>query len=309
MAIRSLLWFPFAYRDDGLHLLVFNQVSRPRQWTDAELELVADTSEHIAVVLRQHQAAAAPQAADERLRLAQKMEAVSLLAGGVAHDVNNLLGVIQSYTSLAQVGLRADASATRDLLQVQRATDRAATLARRLLALSRRDTVEPKPVAVAELFRELERMLPRLLGPAITLAVDVGAAVGSVWVDPGQFEHTLLNLVTNARDARPRGGMLTLRADAVQVGRRESDAPNELPPRAYVRITVQDTGAGIPDDVRARIFEPFFTTKSADKGTGLGLALVYTFVRQSGGAVTVASPPGDGATFTLWLPRYADVPR
>lgn len=253
----------------------------------------------------QRRAAAALKAADERLSLAQKMEAVSRFAGGIAHDFNNMLTVIESYTSLALDRLHPEDPIGSDLGQVKAAAMRAADLARRLLAFSRHDQLELKRVDLNEVVGNLERVLRRLLGEDVELVLEINANAGAVLVDPSQLEQAVLNLANNARDAMPAGGTLTLSTGVTEVTTAATGAPAELAPGTYTTFSVADTGTGMDKTTQARVFEPFFTTKETGKGTGLGLALVYTFVHDSGGAITVESQPGQGTVFTLWLPRNA----
>jgi len=253
----------------------------------------------------QRRSVAALREADERLRLAQKMEAVSRFAGGVAHDFNNMLTVIDSYTSMAIEDLSPSDPMSADLAQVKAAAERATDLARRLLAFSRHDSGEPRSVNVDEFIRSLHRVLRRLVDEDIQLVVETEAEGAVVWVDPSQLEQALLNLASNARDAMPRGGTLTLSTSIEAARPGPAGAPPGGPTGESVVLRVADTGEGMSTATRARIFEPFFTTKDVGRGTGLGLSLVYSFVQQSGGAVAVESQRAKGSTFTVTLPRHA----
>jgi hypothetical protein len=238
---------------------------------------------------------------EEHLRQALKMEAVGQLAGGVAHDFNNLLTVIGGYAHLFQSTLAPDHPWAGPAAEMARAADRATDLTRQLLAFSRKTLLQPRPVDLNASIRDAARMLDRLLGGNVQLVVDPAPDLGPVTVDPGQLEQVIVNLALNARDAMPDGGRLTLSTAAVVLG------PADLPdaPGPYRRLTVTDTGSGMPPEVLPRIFEPFFTTKEVGKGTGLGLATVYGIVRQSDGHITVRSRVGKGTTFDVYLPPAA----
>ena len=232
----------------------------------------------------------------ERLQLAQRMEAIGVLAGGIAHDINNTMTAISGNADLAARMLEPGHPAVDDLEEIVRATRRAADLTRQLLAFSRRSVIQPQVLDLAEEARSMEGMLRRLIGPEIELAVDAPEA-GWIEVDPGQLHQVLLNLAVNARDAMPDGGRLRIAVENASEG-----GIGEDPSRAVVRLIVTDTGIGIDPSVQARIFEPFFTTKPAGQGTGLGLAVVHGIVEQAGGRIDVDSRPGDGTTFRVTLP-------
>ncbi len=242
---------------------------------------------------------------EEQLRLAQKMEAVGRLAGGVAHDFNNLIMVIASYTEFAMDALDQEAPLYKDLDEIRKASTRAAALTRQLLAFSRRQMLRPKLVDLNVLVGGIEKMLERLLGEDIHLVFHAGAGLGLTRADPGQIEQVLMNLAVNSRDAMPDGGTLTISTANVVL---DSDYASRHPassPGVFVKVSVSDTGAGMDAVTQARIFEPFFTTKGPGKGTGLGLAMVYGIVKQSGGSIRVESEPGEGTTFELFFPRDA----
>ena len=242
---------------------------------------------------------------EEALRQAQKMEAVGQLTGGIAHDFNNLLTGVMGSIELMQTRLRQGRFGELEKYAATAlgAARRAAALTHRLLAFSRRQTLAPKPTDVNRLVAEMEELIRRTVGPAITLEV-VGA--GGLWrtlVDPPQLENALLNLAINARDAMPEGGRLT-----VETGNRWLDEraakDRELPPGQYVTLCVSDTGTGMPVDVIARAFDPFFTTKPIGMGTGLGLSMIYGFAKQTGGTVRIYSELGQGTMICLYLPRH-----
>jgi PAS domain S-box-containing protein len=240
---------------------------------------------------------------EEQFRQAQKMEAVGQLAGGVAHDFNNLLTVITGFSELALDQMRPDDPSRELIAGVLKAGDRAAALTRQLLAFSRKLVLHPQVLNVNVLLGELSKMLVRLLGENIALRLEAGAALGLVKVDPGQFEQAVINLAVNARDAMPGGGRLTIETRNAELDEGYVGQHPDARPGRYVLVAVSDTGHGMDAVTQARIFEPFFTTKGLGRGTGLGLAMVYGFVKQSGGHIDVESEVGRGTTFKVYLPR------
>lgn len=244
---------------------------------------------------------------EERLRQGQKMEAVGQLAGGIAHDFNNLLTVISGYCQLLISRNAIEENYRYMVNEVTRAVERSASLTRQLLAFSRRQVLEPRVLSLNSLVTDLEKMLRRLIGEDVSLTTALAPALPNVFVDPGQVEQVVMNLVVNARDAMPRGGQLTIGTSVVEL----DDSFTHLHPDSrggrFVLLSVSDNGEGMPPDVMARIFEPFFTTKGPGKGTGLGLATVYGIVQQSNGFIGVYSEPGIGTTFKVYLP-LADSP-
>jgi PAS domain S-box-containing protein len=240
--------------------------------------------------------------AEEQLRQAQKMEAVGLLAGGMAHEFNNLLQAISGYTRFAMKGLFPEDQRYDDLQEVCKATDRASTLTRQLLGFSRRSALQPKCANPNDVVRDLAKMVRPLIGEQILLEVICDDDLGTLWADAGQLQQALLNLCLNARDAMPSGGKLLLKTESVVLGDTSWDYGFHTEPGRYAVFTVADTGCGMTPEVRQRIFEPFFTTKGVGKGTGLGLPMVYGTVQQHKGAIHVYSEPGKGATFKVFLP-------
>ncbi len=233
---------------------------------------------------------------------AQKMEAVGRLAGGVAHDFNNLLTVINSHSQLALLELKEWDPLREKFESILKAGERAANLTRQLLAFSRRQVVEMKVIDLNHLLRDLEKMLHRVIGEDIKLETSLTAGLGRVKADPGQIEQAILNLVVNARDAMPTGGKLTIETGNEEVDQEFAGKHMGLKPGRYVRLSVSDTGIGMPPEVRERLFEPFFTTKEKGKGTGLGLSTVYGAVKQSRGEILIYSEPGFGTTAKIYLP-------
>ncbi|HYL22172.1 MAG TPA: PAS domain S-box protein [Gemmatimonadales bacterium] len=240
---------------------------------------------------------------EQQLRQAQKMEAVGRLAGGVAHDFNNILTAITGYSELLRQDLTPGHPGHADVAEIRRAADRAAGLTRQLLAFSRQQVLEPRVLDLNDLVRNMEKLLHRLLGEDIVLATELAPELGAVKADPGQLEQVIMNLAVNSRDAMPSGGKLTIETVNIEIGDTHATHHEPLQPGRYVMVAVSDTGTGMTEATKARIFEPFFTTKEKGKGTGLGLSTVYGIVKQSGGFIWVYSEPGQGATFKIYLPR------
>ena len=242
---------------------------------------------------------------EEQLRQAQKMEALGRLAGGVAHDFNNLLTVINGYSHLLFNRLKADSINRTPVVEIQKAGERAAGLTRQLLAFSRKQVLQPQVVDINILLTELIQLLRRLIGENIELTLISAPTLGLAKLDPGQFEQAIVNLAVNARDAMPQGGQLTLETANITVSAEYTELHPELTPGPYVCVTMRDSGLGMDEATMARIFEPFFTTKGPGQGTGLGLAMVYGFVKQSDGQIEVFSKLNEGTTFKLYLPVAA----
>jgi two-component system, cell cycle sensor histidine kinase and response regulator CckA len=240
---------------------------------------------------------------EEQFRQAQKMEAIGQLAGGVAHDFNNLLTVINGNADLMAQYLMREPKAGDLLAEIQQAGRRAADLTNQLLAFSRKQVLQPEVVDLNRLLEALSKMLLRLIGENVELTLDAAPNLGLTSVDPGRFEQAVVNLVVNARDAMPHGGRLTIETRNVDLDAAYAAQHADVKPGPYVKVAVIDSGAGMDAETRARIFEPFFTTKSHGKGTGLGLPMVYGFLKQSGGHVEVETEPGVGTTIELFLPR------
>lgn len=238
----------------------------------------------------------------EQLQQALKMEAIGRLAGGVAHDFNNLLTAISGNLELAMLNLDRTDPLHQYLDEASKAARSAAELTRQLLTFSRRQIVEPRIVNLNELIGDLRKMLTRLIGEDIDLDTTLAADLGSVRVDPGQFQQLVVNLCVNGRDAMPEGGKLAIETGNVDIDELFCHMHPEVRPGRYVRIAVSDTGQGMSEEVRQRIFEPFFTTKEEGCGTGLGLAMVFGVVKQAGGVIDVYSEVGMGTMFRIYLP-------
>ncbi|MFY8094530.1 MAG: PAS domain-containing hybrid sensor histidine kinase/response regulator [Niveispirillum sp.] len=237
----------------------------------------------------------------------QKMQAIGQLAGGVAHDFNNLLTAMIGFCDLLLLRHKPGDHSFTDIMQIKQNANRAANLVRQLLAFSRQQTLQPRVLSVTDVLAELSNLLRRLIGENIELKMLHGRDLGLVKVDQGQLEQVIINLCVNARDAMVEtGGRLTIVTSNLHVADTVQRATETMPPGDYVVVEVIDTGVGIPPENLQRIFEPFFSTKELGSGTGLGLSTVYGIVRQTGGFVFVDSAPGDGAKFSIYLPRYQE---
>jgi PAS domain S-box-containing protein len=243
---------------------------------------------------------------EAQVRQAQRMEALGQLAAGVAHDFNNLLTIISGYSELVADALPAGSDARELVAQIRDAGDRGTALTRQLLAFSRQSILEPMIVDLGDVVRGNEQLLRRLIGESIRLSTRLDPGAGSVKVDPGQVSQVLMNLASNARDAMPAGGELTIRTEGGEVDAETAAKHPAVVPGRYVVLAVGDTGSGMTPEVQARIFEPFFTTKGPTDGTGLGLATVHGIVQQSGGFVEVESVPGEGTVFRLYFPATGE---
>ncbi|MHB8959245.1 MAG: hybrid sensor histidine kinase/response regulator [Candidatus Limnocylindrales bacterium] len=243
---------------------------------------------------------------EQQLFQAQKMESVGRLAGGVAHDMNNLLNVVGGYAGLVLDDLGADDPHRGDLEEIVRAQGRAADLTRQLLAFGRRQVFQQRVLDLNAIITGIAPMLGRALGEDVELTTRLQADLGTVRADPGQLEQVLLNLAVNARDAMPEGGTLTITTGRAELSEADRRSHVSVVPGPYVVVTVTDTGTGMDEEVQRHLFEPFFTTKEPGKGTGLGLATTYGIVKQSGGHIWIESRPGQGTSVRIHLPRIAE---
>jgi two-component system cell cycle sensor histidine kinase/response regulator CckA len=259
---------------------------------------------------------------EQQLRQAQKMEAVGRLAGGVAHDFNNLLMVIKGHTELLMNEMPPADGMSRNIMQIDRAADRAAALTKQLLAFSRMQVLQPRVMRLNGVVEDMGKLLPRLIGEDVELVIRTEQSLGAIRADASQMEQMIMNLAVNARDAMPSGGRLVIETSNAELDRTYNSTHPIVKPGRYVLLAVSDTGTGMDADTQAHIFEPFFTTKEPGKGTGLGLATVYGVVKQSGGFIWVYSELGKGTCFKIYLPRldqpedkgttalpFAEVPR
>ncbi|WP_019517299.1 ATP-binding protein [Sphingomonas sp. Mn802worker] len=322
LSAMSFINMPVTEQGGFVALLYLNNAV-PRVWSDAEVAFVRDVAERVrdAVERRRAERELADLNArledevearttelmrtEEQLRQALKMEAVGQLTGGLAHDFNNLLTGISGALEMMQlrVGQGRVNELDRYVAAAQGATRRAAALTHRLLAFSRRQTLDPKPTDVNRLIAGMEDLIGRTVGPQITLEVVGAAGLWPALVDPNQLENALLNLCINARDAMPDGGRITIETANKWIDERTA-RERDLTPGQYLSMCVTDTGAGMTPEVQARAFDPFFTTKPMGEGTGLGLSMIYGFARQSGGQVRIYSELGDGTTMCIYLPRH-----
>lgn len=326
---RSFVNMP-VMEDGELAGVFFVNCAVVKTWTPDELDLIREVGRRTLSAIARTQALAAVRVSEARLaqaneeleskvaertaqlqtveaqfRQAQKMEAIGQLTGGLAHDFNNMLGTISNCLQVIRLRIeqgRFD-GVDRFIGMGDASVKRAAALTHRLLAFSRQQTLDPKPMNVNRLLRSMEDLLRRSIGPAIHLEVVEAGGLWTTMVDASQLENALLNLCINARDAMPDGGRLTIETANKWLDQRSS-VERGVPPGQYVAMSITDTGTGMPPDVIERIFDPFYTTKPIGMGTGLGLSMVYGFVRQSGGQVRVYSEMGKGTTMSVYLPRF-----
>jgi len=278
--------------------LGFDDCRDEREWSNAEADALRTAAGMIG-------AAISRQRAEEALVLSQRMEAIGRLAGGVAHDFNNMLTAITGFAQLLETG-ELDSRQREYVGEIRKAAGRAATVTQQLLAVGRRQRLEPVVLDPFEVVDQMQSMLQQLIGEHVTLETRFDEGVGCVRVDRGQLEQVVMNLVLNARDAMPEGGAVVIEGSEVDV---EGGIEESVGPGRYVRFTVVDHGIGMTEEVQVRIFEPFFSTKPQEKGTGLGLATVYGIVHQSGGFIHVTSAPGEGSEVAVHLPVVAPATR
>ena len=243
---------------------------------------------------------------ENQLQQSRRMEAVGRLAGGIAHDFNNLLTIIKGYAEMALNRPGTTPELSTDVHQIGNAAERASTLIRQLLAFSRKQVLQPKPLDLNAIVESLDKLLNRLMSADIQMRTACSANIGTVKADPAQIEQVIMNLVVNARDAMPSGGRLTIETANVDLTANYARDHVTVKPGPYVMLAVSDTGVGMDSETQAHIFEPFYTTKGSGRGTGLGLSTVYGIVKQSGGYIWVYSEPGKGTTFKVYLPRVEE---
>ena len=307
--IRTFLGVPVKVDEQVVGVLTV-RISRAGGFSSGDVQIAKAFATQAAVALENSRRYQETQGAFEELSRtkdqlvqAQKMEAIGQLAGGVAHDFSNLLTVITGRSRLFLGRTPAGHPGRRDVELIDQAADRAAALTRQLLAFSRKQVLQPKALDPNTLIGGLAPMLTRLIGEHIELMIVPGKDIGQVMADRGQIEQVVMNLVVNARDAMPEGGMVKIDTERRDLVTPAAHSKGQVVPGRYVLLRVQDSGSGMDDTTLGKIFEPFFTTKEPGKGTGLGLATVYGIVHQSGGAIGVDSAPGRGTTFTIDLPR------
>lgn len=269
-------------------------------------EIVKDGKRYFTGIIRditeRKQAEQALHESQERLRQAQKLEAIGRLAGGIAHDFNNILTSIIGYSDISLRRIPKDDPLHHNLAEIRKSADRAANLTQQLLAYSRKQILQPSLLDLNEIVTDMEKMLHRLIGENVMLDIRLAERPGTIKADRGQIEQVLMNLVVNARDAMPKGGKVFVRTANVEIHEPISFKAFTIPPDKYVLLQVSDTGHGMSEEVKTQLFEPFFTTKAVGKGTGLGLATVYGIIKQSGGYIIVESEMDKGTTFNIYLP-------
>jgi two-component system cell cycle sensor histidine kinase/response regulator CckA len=281
-------------------------------WIQERSQIIGDAAGDLAYISgvfydisRNKETEEALRQSQEQLLQAQKMEAVGRLAGGIAHDFNNLLTGIIGYAELLLLNLPPHDPLRREVEEIKKAGERAASLTRQLLAFSRKQILHPKKLQLNTVVRDMEKLLQRLIGEDIYLVTNLEAGLGAVEADPGQIEQVIINLAVNARDAMPLGGKLTIETATVELNGAYGYRDVNFQPGQYVMLAVSDSGEGMDEETLTHIFEPFFTTKGSNQGTGLGLSTVYGIVKQSGGYIWVYSEPKWGTTFKIYLPQAA----
>ena len=278
------------------------------RWLDCTCKGVLEGREIVGVlfvgrdITREKEDEEALRRSEEQLIQAQKMEAVGQLAGGLAHDFNNLISVITGYCGFLSKDLEGDDARMADIKEIQSAAESAASLTRQLLAFSRKQVLQPKIVNLNDCVVQLEHMLGRLIGARIEIKTSLAADLQLVKADPNQLDQVLMNLAVNARDAMPRGGVLELETENVTLGAEYARTHPGVRAGQHVQLSIRDNGTGMDPETQARIFEPFFSTKAPARGSGLGLSTVYGIVRQSGGHIWVYSEPGLGTVFKIYFP-------
>ncbi|MFN2515260.1 MAG: ATP-binding protein [Pyrinomonadaceae bacterium] len=301
VGLHGACGFPIWFRSQVLGVVEFfsHSIRKP---DSALLAMMATIGGQIGQFIESKRVEEALGESEEQLRQSKKLEAIGQLAGGVAHDFNNLLTVIGGYSSILLGKLPHGSPHRSSVEEIKKASDRASSLTRQLLAFSRKQILQPKILDLNTVVSDVDKMVRRLIGEDVDLLAITDPALGTVEADPGQIEQVLLNLIVNARDAMPAGGKLTIEtgnavlSEDYALGHAAIAGP-------YVMLAVSDTGCGMAADLQAHVFEPFFTTKGAGQGTGLGLATVYGIVKQSGGNVWLYSEVGKGTTFKIYLPR------
>jgi hypothetical protein len=244
---------------------------------------------------------------EEQLRHSQKMEAIGTFAGGIAHDFNNILSTIIGYGHLLRKTSNKKDPAKQYLDNLLSTAERATSLTRSLLAFSRKQTIDPQPVSLNEIVMNVEKIIVQLLDKNISCKVELAKEDITILSDPGQIEQVIMNLVTNARDAMPHGGVLTITTSTMYLDKEFFTPYKNGKSGLYAMLSVADTGIGMDEEIKKRIFDPFFTTKEVGKGTGLGLSIVYGIISQHNGYITVDSRPGEGTTFKIYLPLYTPI--
>ena len=299
--VRSMIGIPLRSKQGPVGVLALECRQEDLAWSAHELQLLELIGEMFSTALQRLQAEAELQESQSQLLQAQKMDAIGRLAGGISHEFNNLLTIILGHCHFLRASVEAEHQ--RGLGQIHGAAERAADLTRQLLAFSRRDPGQAQSVDLNGIVLAVQRLIDRTLGVGVQLELNLSELLPRAEIDPGHLEQVLINLLANARDAMPDGGRVVVSTAERRLGPKDCVPLGLAEPGDYSVLEVRDNGLGIRDDVIEHIFEPFFTTKEVGDGTGLGLAIAYSVVREHGGAITVASTPQRGATFTVLLPR------
>lgn len=306
-SIQSIICAPMLLSGRVVGFLGFDSVKREVEWDRDSIALLKIVGEMFVNVLERKRSEQALASSQEQLRRVQRLESIGRLAGGVAHDFNNVISVILGISEINLEQIKDGGTLREDLQEIRDAGKRAMVLTRQLLAFSRKQVLQPTVLYLNRLAADISRMLERLIGADIELVMKPGAQ-GNVFADAGQMEQVIMNLVINARDAMPKGGKVCIATEDVKVEAAQADKFKfPMRPGSYVRLSVSDTGTGMSEGILSNIFEPFFTTKEPGKGTGLGLATVYGIVKQSEGFIDVESRLGEGTTFRIYLPKTEKV--
>ncbi len=311
MKIKSLIWYPFAFDEHGYYVFTLNQIMGKRLWAQDEIGFLESVAKQISMALikikllkERKLAEAEKNRLELRLGKSQKMEAMGQLAGGISHDFNNLLTVINGYSQMLLMNPKLPDNIRQSIEAIEQSGEQAAGLTRQLLMFSRHHPIEPKVVNLNSIVSGMEKMLHRLIRENVIITINIAPNLWQIKADAGSIEQVIMNLVVNASDAMPDGGRLTVEVENVNIDGLGSLAHlQDVTPGLYVMLSVSDTGCGMDDKVREHIFEPFFTTKEIGKGTGLGLATVYGIIKQSNAHIDVQSEPGKGAVFQLYFPK------
>jgi len=300
----SLLVLPLIIEQEVVGSLNIG-AAEPRSFSTEEISLAQRVTEQVAGTLARIRLDEQHRQLEDQLRQSQKMEAIGRLAGGVAHDFNNILTVITGYSELLlHRHMDENDPQYRDVEQIRKASERASILTRHLLAFSRQQVIQREVLDLNTIITDTHKMLRRLVSEDIELITDLDPTLGQIKADRGQIEQIIMNLVVNASDAMPQGGQLTTKTTNVDVDQAYADRHIGLEPGPYIILTIRDTGVGMDVETQSQIFEPFFTTKEKGKGTGLGLATVYGIVQQNRGYIELFSRPEQGTTFQIYLPRF-----
>ncbi|HEY8241742.1 MAG TPA: ATP-binding protein, partial [Kiritimatiellia bacterium] len=305
LVIRSLLLVPIMIENQFWGVVGFDDSDLDRTWLAVDESTLHAVAGSIGGAIVRKRAEDALRNSEGLLRHSQKMEAVGRLAGGVAHDFNNLLTAIMGYGELILNRLKPNDPIRKEVEEICKASDRAHSLTRQLLAFSRKQVLDPRVLNLNTILADMEQLLKRMIGEDVELETSFDPGLATVKVDHGQIEQVIFNLAVNARDAMPSGGKLKVSTKNVVLSDKISRGHVSVTPGNYVALSVTDTGLGMSEYVQAHIFEPFFTTKEVGKGTGLGLSMVYGIIQQSNGHIMFESKKGKGTTFTIYLPRIA----